>query len=102
MLAEHPIDDVLEKIRQTLTWGNRVWLVGGIKLPPEGRAPRNLPPASTANGVWDNIAYSDAWMEQLGIFVRQHTQRGQNVSLPARGPINPFEDVPLLVVDGWQ
>jgi len=102
MLAEHPIDNVLEKIRQTLTSGNRVWLVGGIKLPPEGRAPRNLPPASTANGVWDNIAYSDAWMEQLGIFVRQHTQRGQNVSLPARGPINPFEDVPLLVVDGWQ
>lgn len=102
MVAEHPIDDVLEKIRLTLASGNRVWLVGGIKLPPEGRAPRSLPPASSATGVWDNVAYSDAWMEQLGVFVREHSRRGQNVPLPIQQSVNPFEDVPLLVVEGWQ
>ncbi len=102
MLSEHPINDVMEKIQQTLAGGNRVWIVGGIKLPPEGRGPRSLPPAPNANAGWDNVAYSDAWMEQLGTFVREHGQRGQNVSLPSHGPINPFEDVPLLVVDGWQ
>jgi hypothetical protein len=102
MLSEHPIDDVMEKIQQTLASGNRVWIVGGIKLPAAGRGPRSLPPAPNANAGWDNVAYSDAWMEQLGVFVREHSQRGQNVSLPSHGPINPFEDVPLLVVDGWQ
>jgi len=102
MLSEHPIDDVLEKIQRTLAGENRVWIVGGIKLPPEGRAPRVLPPAPNAKAGWDNVAYSDAWMEQLGAFVREHSHHGQNVQVSASQPVNPFEDVPLVVVDGWQ
>ena len=102
MLAEQPIADVLEKIQETLSAGNRVWFVGGIKLPPNGRAPRDLPPARRENGVWDNVAYSDAWQEQLGAFVREHSARGQTVSLPPTGTINPFEDVSLMLVEGWQ
>ena len=92
----------MEKIQQTLASGNRVWIVGGIKLPPEGRGPRLLPPAPNANVGWDNVAYSDAWLEQLGAFVRAHSEHGQSVSLPINQKINPFEDVPLMVVDGWQ
>ena len=102
MIAEHPIDDVLEKIRQTLASGNRVWIVGGIKLPPEGRAPRSLPSAPNSSAGWDNVAYSDAWMEQVSVFVREHSAQGQTVSLPSVGPVNPFEDVPLMVIGGWQ
>ena len=102
MLSEYPIDDVLEKIHQTLANGNRVWIVGGIKLPPIGREPRTLPPAPNANVGWDNVAYSDAWMEQLGAFVRTHSERGQNIPVQSGQPINPFEDVPLIVISGWQ
>jgi len=100
MLSPHPIDDVLEKVHQALATGNRVWLVGGIKV-PEGRAPRVLPPANASVG-WDNVAYSDSWLEQLGVFVRTHSERGQAVSLTSDALINNFENVPLLVVDGWQ
>ncbi len=102
MLSLHPIDDVLEKVHRTLAAGNRVWFVGGIKLPPEGRAPRSLPPPPSVSAGWDNVAYSDSWMQQLGAFARAHGEHGQNVSLPTKQRINPFEDVPLLVVDGWQ
>ncbi len=102
MMSPHPIDDVLEKIRQTLAAGNRVWLVGGIKLPPDGRAPRSLPPPPNASVGWDNVAYSESWLEQLGVFVRTHSEHGQTVSLSPMGAINNFEDVPLIVVDGWQ
>lgn len=102
MSSEHPIDDVLEKIRATLAGGNRVWIVGGIKLPPEGRPPRSLPPAPNGNAGWDNVAYSDAWLEQMSVFVREHSVHGQRVSLPSIGPVNPFEEVPLLIIDGWQ
>jgi hypothetical protein len=101
MLSPHPFDDVLEKVRQTLAAGNRVWFVGGIKVPPEGRPPRVLPPANASVG-WDNVAYSDSWLEQLGVFVRAHSERGQTVPLGSIGPINNFEDVPLVVVNGWQ
>jgi hypothetical protein len=102
MLSPHPIDDVLDEIRQTLAAGNRVWLVGGIKLPPEGKPARSLPPAPKATAGWDNVAYSDAWLEQLGVFVRTHSEHGQTVTPPSTGAINNFEDVPLVVVDGWQ
>jgi len=61
-----------------------------------------LLPAPNANAGWDNVAYSDAWLEQLGAFVREHSEHGQGVSLPINQRINPFEDVPLMVVDGWQ
>jgi hypothetical protein len=101
MLSPHPIDDVLEKVRQTLAAGNRVWFVGGIKVPPEGRPPSVLPPANASVG-WDNVAYSDSWLEQLGVFVRAHSEHGQTISLTSDTVINNFENVPLLVVDGWQ
>src|SRR5205823_14033236 len=78
MLAEHPIDDVLEKIQQTLAGGNRVWIVGAIRLPAEGRPPRFLRPAPDPNAGWNNLAYSDAWLEQLGAFVRAHSEHGQS------------------------
>ncbi len=102
MLLPNAIDDVLEKVRRTVIAGNRVWFVGGIKLPPEGRAPRTLPPPPSATVGWDNVAYSDSWMQQLGAFVRAHSEHGQTVSILSSGPINNFEDVPLVVVDGWQ
>jgi hypothetical protein len=102
MLAEHPIDDVLEKTRQTLASGNRVWIVGAIRLPPQGRAPTNLPPAPSADVGWDNVAYNDSWLKQFGAFVREHSEHGETVPLKLTSSINPFENVPLLVVDGWQ
>lgn len=102
MLSPRPIDDVLERVRQTLAAGNRVWVVGGIKLPPESRAPSSLPLPPNSSAGWDNVAYSDSWMQQLGAFVRAHSEHGQTVPLGSSGPINNFEDVPLVVVNGWQ
>jgi len=102
MLSPRPIDDVLERVRQTLAAGNRVWVVGGIKLPPEGRAPSSLPLPPNSSAGWDNVAYSDSWMQQLSAFVRAHSEHGQTVPLGSIGLINNFEDVPLVVVNGWQ
>jgi len=102
MMSPHPIDDVLERISQTLALGNRVWLVGGIRILEERHAPLSLPPAPNDQFGWDDAAYSESWFEQLGAFVRAHSERGQTVPLGSIGPINNFEDVPLVVVNGWQ
>jgi hypothetical protein len=102
ILSPNPIDDVLEKIRQTLTAGNRVWFVGGIKLPPKGRPPLAPPHSPNGSAGWDNVDFSESWLEQLGVFVRTHSEHGQTVSLASNAPINNFEDVPLVVVGGWQ
>jgi hypothetical protein len=102
MLSPHPIDDVFEEVSRTLATGNRVWFVGGIKLPPEGESPGSLAPLSNASVGWDNVAYSDSWLEQLGAFARAHTEHGQTILLPSPALVNRFENVTLFVVDGWQ
>jgi hypothetical protein len=102
MMSPHPIDDVLDKVSQTLVAGNRVWLVGGVRTLELGRAPLFLPPAPKDRFGWDSAAYSESWWEQVSGFVREHGEHGQNVSLPSSGPVNQIEDVPLVVVDGWQ
>lgn len=102
MLSPHPIDDVVDKVRQTLTSGNRVWLVGGVSFPLPGRPPRVLPAPPNASVGWDNVAYSESWLEQLSVFIRDHSVRGQAVAVNCSTPVNQFEDVPLVVVEGWQ
>ena len=102
IFSPNPIDDVLGKVHQTLAAGNRVWFVGGIKLPPRGRPPLSPPHSPNGSVGWDNVDYSESWLEQLGVFVRTHSEHGQTVSLPSVSAVNDFENVPLVVVDGWQ
>ena len=101
ILSPNPIDDVLEKVHQTLAAGNRVWFVGGIKTPPKGRPPLSPPHSPNGSVGWDNVDFSESWLEQLGVFVRTHSEHGQTISLPSEA-VNNFEDLPLVVVDGWQ
>jgi hypothetical protein len=102
MSANHPIDDVLEDVRKTLTSGNRVWLVGGIRILRQGETPLALPPLSSG-GFWaDNVAYTESWRAELSVFVRKHAHYGQRVPVPSARTINEFEDVPLVMAEGWQ
>ena len=102
MVSPHPIDDVLQEIQQTLAAGNRVWFVGGLAQLQENHVPRFLSPAPDPTSGWDNRAYNRSWLEQLSAFVRVHGERGQTVPFPGASSANELENVPLMVVDGWQ
>jgi hypothetical protein len=102
MTSPHPIDDVLATISKTLAAGNRVWFVGGIKPPEPGNRVLSLSPAPDSAFGWDNAAYTKSWIEQMSVFVREHSEREETVRLAAVGPVNQYEDVPLVVVEGWQ
>ena len=103
MTSPHPIDDALEEIHQTLGAGNRVWFVGGLRRLAENQPTHLLSPAPDPTVGWDNVAYSQSWLEQLGAFVRAHGEQGQaGITLPSRGAVNELENVPLIVVEGWQ
>jgi hypothetical protein len=102
MVSPHPIDDVLEEVQRGLAAGNRVWFVGGLTQLQENDVPRFLSPAPDPTSGWDNRAYNRSWLEQLSAFVRAHGEHGQTVPLPSTSPVNELENVPLMVVDGWQ
>jgi hypothetical protein len=88
MAEPEPIADVLGEAEQALRLGNRVWVAGHVEVPPPG-AP---PPGHILQ----------AWSQQLGTFLRDHSTQGRRVPVPWNGPVNGYERLDLLVFSGWR
>lgn len=103
MISTHPIDNLAEAVRMTLVSGNRVWLVGGLNLPPPKEGPMVLPPAPASRFKWDNRAYTASWWQQLSVFSVLHANTIDSVPLPLPEStrINDLEQTSLTVVQGW-
>lgn len=103
MSSPNPIGPVLTRITETLQSGARVWLVGSLSFGPSAQAPaKALPPAPHPQWGWDTDAYSLAWSIQTGFFVQTHAKRGELVPLPVESPVNPYENLRLVMVEGWR
>lgn len=102
MADRHPIDDVLAAVATTLRSGHRVWLVGGARWPKPGEAVPHLPPAPFSPERWHDWPYTTAWSRQLGAFLQGHAVHASAVAVPAGGPVNDLEDLPLVVAEGWR
>jgi hypothetical protein len=103
MISEHPIDDLTEAIRTTLTSGNRVWFVGGLNLPRPEEGPMVLSPAPASRFKWDNRAYTASWWQQLSVFAVMHADKIDPIPLPQPEStrINELEQTSLSVVQSW-
>jgi hypothetical protein len=102
MISSQPIDDVFQRIHQTLASGNRVWFVGGISAPAVGDEPLSVMPAPDARFGWNCAAYMESWTQEMAVFVLVHTQRAEVIAVAADEMVNAFENVPLAVADGWK
>jgi hypothetical protein len=101
MKQTKPIQSVLDRIGQTLQAGHRVWLVGGLDFLPPGQQPGDLPPAPNSPYGWSEGAYSQLWSRQTAYFIQTHALKLRHVPLPTNGPVWPYEDMQLLVIEGW-
>jgi len=103
MISDHPIDDLTEAIRATLTSGNRVWFVGGLNLPRPEEGPMVLSPAPASRFKWDNRAYTAAWWQQLSVVAALHANKVDSIPLSQSDSarINDLEQTSLSVVEGW-
>ncbi|MCX6546185.1 MAG: hypothetical protein NTV05_17470 [Acidobacteria bacterium] len=97
---ERPIDVVLQRIATTLQRGNRVWLVGGIPL--DGTPPPEIRPAPDNPWGWFDEPYSIVWGMRAGHFITSHATGGGVVMKPSPSGVNPFENLPVVVVTGWR
>ena len=102
MGSSNPIDDILHKVVETLQSGNRVWVVGSIYFPESEAAVPSLPPAPNSPWGWFEGPYLEAWSLQVNVFLLTHGQRSQFVKIPVDGPVSEYENVQLLVVQGWR
>jgi len=93
---------VLDAVGSALRSGRRVYVVGDLRLPPEGRPPAMLPPVSRDLREWPTALYLESWMTQLGFLLRAHARDGRMVEVREWGPVSNFESLPLGVFEGWR
>ena len=102
MASTAPIQPVIEALAKTLKSGSRVHVVGNLVAPPEGTLPPVLKPAPFDAYGWSEGAYTTSWRLQAGHFLQTHGLKTEFYALPASYRVNPYENVGLEVVQGWQ
>ena len=103
MRAEAPLQPIFAQAERTMKLGHRVWVVGGAPSLHPGQPPPVLPRVVYGNKSWrGSEAFYTVWAVQVMYFLQQHLTRAQSVTFPDTGPVGPFEDLDVSVVDGWK
>lgn len=102
MTVSSPIDPLLRTISDTLKGGHRVWIVGALPLQDTGQPPPGLAPAPYDPVGWSEAAYTMEWATEVGYFIQAHASKGESLNPLTKQPVNSFEDISLLVLEGWQ
>ncbi len=102
MVRENPLQPVFEEIEGALKAGSRVWLVGKLVRTPGGYSTDPLPSAPHGPGGWINESYMVSWRQRLGDFLGGHAVGIEQVELAVRQPVSPYENLSLLVFEGWR
>jgi 4-amino-4-deoxy-L-arabinose transferase-like glycosyltransferase len=103
MEAENPVGPLLDDIRETLQSGHALWVVGVFQTPPRGAPQPILPPYRGGMDMADS-RYFSSWLFQVSGLIQAHAISGGPVpvDVPGGQPVNPVEDVALLVIRGWR
>ncbi|MCX5660558.1 MAG: hypothetical protein NTW19_12665 [Planctomycetota bacterium] len=88
---------LLERVRQALDSGHRVWYIGDPELPPAGREIRPIPKPTEVGG---GISPSDTfWAYHVGYEIVKRKARVGQVNLPISQPVSDYEGPPLLRIE---
>jgi len=101
MTRPEAVQPAIQAMSEALASGHRVWLVGGLPDPGPGPVAA-LPVAPSGPMGWYCGPYFVGWGRQASYMLSQHALRGEPVSVPVHGPVNPYENVPMVVISGWK
>jgi hypothetical protein len=100
MLAEAPMQPVLQAMEATLRGGHTVWLIGALHLVKPGETPLRPPsPTYVQPGAGE---FFEAWSQQAAFLVQTHAGELVRVRVPLEQPVISFENVPLSAIRGWR
>ena len=101
MITPDAIAPELQKIRQTLAGGHRVWVAGGVLAPPPGTRLNPLPPAPHPQTGWAMDLYFRHWATQTGQTLQEVAGRVERVrEVHPDQPISQFENEVLHIIEG--
>ncbi len=96
------VKPLLSQAETTLKSGGKLWLIGGVEFLQNGATPAILPPAPNSPYGWMNVAYYSMWSQQLGNLIQKHALRATQVEVPCASPVSAFENLQLIVIEGWR
>jgi hypothetical protein len=99
MSAADPMAAVFEDMKQALSSGKRVWIVGSILF--TANAPPKLAPPPHPEFGWLVAPYLINWDARAGAFLRRHAGQLGVVTIDSP-PTNEYERVELTVAQGWR
>jgi hypothetical protein len=102
LLQNEPLGSTIERIGATLRGGGRVFFLGGLRIPPAGTLPPASPPAPHPEYGWSDEMYTQIWSLQVGYFIKQHAAAARVHEIKTDGPVQRFENLPLVEVSGWR
>ncbi len=102
MTQPRPLDPAFARIRQTLSRGGRLWVVGRMPGPPEGSLPPAIGPAPDPVHGWDNVWYMQVWAMQTNYFIRRHATHFIVVPETRGRPVSPLERAEIAMAEGWK
>jgi hypothetical protein len=100
MITPEAIAPELQKIRQTLAGGHRVWLAGGVLVPPPGMRLDPLPPAPHPQTGWAMGLYYGSWLTQTGQTLQELAGRVVRVNGAHPAQVNQFENLLVDIIEG--
>jgi len=105
MMTVDPLRPVFTRLEEVLQSGHRVFIAGSLPVPDAGSALPNLPPAyRDADGSWHGGAYDRVWQLQAGQLLGLHAAHVGLIAVPVPGKarVQGFENLDLLVAEGWR
>lgn len=102
MSKANPLEPAFAKIKETLSHGGRLWIVGRMPGPPAGMLPPTIGPAPDPVHGWDNVWYMEVWSMQTNYFIRRHAGRFIVVPEGKGLPVNGLERADIAMAQGWK
>lgn len=101
LASPSPLTDVEEAIAATLQSGHRVFVVGEVDVPPAGQPPTKLTPAPDPKFGWSEVAYREAWSQEIGWLIEQHVEQPTVLFGPGQ-LVRNREYMMLFQLGGWK
>lgn len=95
MNEPEPMAPVVRGITDTLRSGHTVWLVGTLTAVP------SVPPPAAGSAKWYRSCFY-YWEAQVSGVLLDHALREQILEIPAGGPVNCLENLPLIQFAGYK
>ena len=101
MRSTDPLLEVRRAMRRTLRGSRRVWVVGQLAVPPDGKPARWLPPAPHGPSGCRDRPYLRVWTEQVSLFLEDNAARKWRIFVTPGERISGTENLRVWVYQGW-